>query len=74
MKAFVRHYENAKYKTEKGRQIAMTRDLRYSNQRPTRSLRKYRKSPHKKDIRGVDMGEFKTVKALKKAIRRSSRK
>jgi len=67
MRAFVRHYEKAGYKTEKGRKIAMTRDIHGDNQPQTRSLSKFRKSPHKLDMRGVDMGEFKTTKALKKA-------
>lgn len=31
MRAFVRHYEGSSYNTEKGRKIAITRDLRQDN-------------------------------------------
>lgn len=70
MKNFMKHYSEKSYKSERGRKIAMTRDLRNENQTQTKSIRKYRKSPHKLDIRGVDMGEFKNVAELKKAIRK----
>jgi hypothetical protein len=70
MKNFLKHYNETPYKSERGRKIAMSRDLHNDNQKQTKSLRKYRKSPHKLDIRGVDMGEFKSVAELKKAIRK----
>lgn len=67
LRAFFQHYSKARYPTERGRKIAMTRDLRDDNQKQTRSLSKYRKSPHKYDMTGVDMGRFHTIRAAETA-------
>lgn len=74
MRAFLRHYSKSRYETEKGRKIAMSRDLRNDNQESTRSLSKYRSDPSKYDMAGVDMGNTKTVADLKKKIRKSEKK
>lgn len=70
MRAFLSHYAKKRYDTEKGRKIAMTRDLRASNQDKTKSLHDFRKDPATHDMRGVDMGEFKNVAELKKELRK----
>jgi hypothetical protein len=73
-RAFVRHYSKSRYATEKGRKIAMSRDANQGNQEITSSLKKYRSNPAKYDMVGVDAGEHKNVKEMKKSVRKNLRK
>jgi len=72
MRAFIRHYSKSRYETDKGRKIAITRDLRQDNQIPTRSLSKYRSNPAKYDMVGVDMGEYENLATLSKVEKKLS--
>merc|ERR1712146_176334 len=56
MRAFNRHYKTSKkYKTEKARHAAKTRDLCWGNQTMDKTAR-YRRSPQNYDYEGVDDG------------------